>query len=62
MSNEQNLLTFDEAVSFLRVKKSWLRAATFQRKIPFLKLNHLVRFERSELLNWLKNCKKEVRQ
>lgn len=50
--NETNYLSFKEAVDFLNVKESWLRAAVFKRKIPHHKFQRLIRFQVGDLLIW----------
>jgi len=47
------LLTFNEACEYLRVKESWLRTQIFKKTIPYVKLNHLIRFNIDDLNQWL---------
>ena len=57
---EKNLLNFKETASFLNIKESHLRGLIFKRKIPFLKIGRLLRFDPKKLLNWLEKQNKEV--
>ena len=47
------ILTINEAAKFLNMKVSNLRSAVFKRKIPYLKLGALIRFKKSDLVEWL---------
>lgn len=47
------ILTIKEAAKFLNIKVSNLRSAVFKRKIPYLKLGALIRFKKSDLVEWL---------
>lgn len=47
------ILTINEAAKFLNIKVSNLRSAVFKRKIPYLKLGALIRFKKSDLVEWL---------
>jgi len=53
-SSFQNLLSIDETSSYLNLKISKLRSMVFKKEIPFLKIGRLVRFEKSQLDQWLK--------
>jgi|GEM_PF-2606586 len=53
MSAEANLLTVAEAAALLGVRPSWVYAQTCRRRIPFVKLGALVRFDRAELDKWV---------
>ena len=63
-------LTVQQLSLCLNVKESWIRQQVFARKIPFKKLNRLVRFDKAEIEKWideqngnkslLENEKKEV--
>jgi len=57
LHNGETLLDIKEAADFLNVKISWLRAAVFRKKIPYIKLNRLLRFSKEELQSWLKSQK-----
>ena len=50
---ENKLLTIEEVIEILNVKKSWLRKQMHLKKIPFKKLSGLVRFDKNELDKWL---------
>lgn len=49
----KKLIDLNEASVLLKVKKSWLRMAIFRRKIPFIKVGRLIRFDIEQLNEWL---------
>lgn len=49
------LLTFLEAAEFFRLTETALRMLVFRKKVPFLKINGRVKFEKGAILEWLKN-------
>ena len=55
----KKLLTIKEAAEFLNIKISRLRTAIFKNEIPYLKIGRLVRFDTSDLLNWIEEKKEE---
>ncbi len=61
MNNNDRLLDLKETSLFLNVKESWLRSAIFRQSIPFIKLGHLIRFKKDELINWLEQNTKTAR-
>jgi excisionase family DNA binding protein len=48
-----DLLTVDEAATFLKVPKSWLYARTRTGEIPIRKLGRHVRIPADELQDWV---------
>lgn len=50
---EDDLLTFREAMSFLKLKKRTLYYHVECGSIPFLKAGRLLRFSRRALLDWM---------
>ena len=48
------LLTIDEAVQFLKVKKNTLYTWAYRRQIPSQKVGKSLRFRREDLESWLK--------
>ncbi len=58
MNSQSNLLTIEEASKLLNLKLSWLRKPVARRQIPYVKLNHLIRFDRIELEAWLEQRKR----
>lgn len=50
------ILTITEAAHLLKVKPSWLRMMIFKKRIPYLKIGGLVRFEEQVLVDWLKRA------
>lgn len=53
MYKELELLTIEEAAQFLNVKVSNLRSAVFRKKIRHFKVGALIRFDKSDLVQWL---------
>lgn len=53
MYKELELLTIEEAAQFLNVKVSNLRSAVFRRRIRYLKVGALIRFNKADLIQWL---------
>jgi excisionase family DNA binding protein len=53
-----SLLTFEEARSHLRVSATTLYRLCEQRRIPYLKVGGLLRFERKSLEAWLESQKR----
>lgn len=54
---ERRLLTLDEAADFLRVSRSTINNWRSLRKIPFIKINGCVRYERADLEKLLAKSK-----
>ncbi len=52
-----DFLTVQEASIFLNVKQSYIRHLVFQKKIPHIKLNGIVRFSISELIAFVEKYK-----
>lgn len=62
-TNDTKLLTIKELSSFLSTKESHIRWLIFNKKIPYLKLNKLIRFDINEINQWIKeNSVKEERR
>lgn len=53
MYKELELMTIEEASQFLNVKVSNLRSAIFRRKIRYFKVGALIRFSKTDLIQWL---------
>jgi excisionase family DNA binding protein len=53
-SGPLSLLSIEETSSYLNLKISKLRSMVFKKEIPFLKIGRLVRFEKTQLDQWLK--------
>jgi excisionase family DNA binding protein len=47
------MFTVYELALFLNVKESWIRQQIFKRKIPFTKINGLIRFDKNEINLWI---------
>ncbi len=52
-----DFLTINELSEFLKIKKSSLYAKVERKEIPYYKIGHLVRFEKSEIELWLQRAK-----
>ena len=50
----ERLLTVKDAAAFLSLKPRTIYAMVAERRIPYRKAGRLLRFERSELLEWSK--------
>ena len=53
MDKKTRLMSIEEAADYLGVKKSTLYRWKFERKIPFLKVGHLLKFRKDQLDRWL---------
>lgn len=51
----KKLLNFNEARELLNTSSGHLRSLVFKKKIPFIKINRLIRFDYEELLNWIRS-------
>lgn len=60
-SHEWNLnnkiLTPTELCQFLNLKTSMMRSLVFSKRIPFIKIGRLIRFDRDEILKWIEKNK-----
>ena len=50
---DKKFLTINELAEMLNVKTSWVRRAVFEKRIPFKKMNRLVRFEIEAINQWI---------
>lgn len=50
---DNKLLTFEETRLFLNTTTSHLRSLIFYKKIPYKKINRLVRFDLEEIKAWI---------
>lgn len=48
-----DLLTIDDVAEWMGVKPGTVRSWVFYRRIPYVKVGALVRFDRAELVCWL---------
>ena len=53
MEKEKGLMSVEEAADYLGVKRSTLYSWVFYRKIPFIKIGRLVKFDYAELQQWI---------
>ncbi len=60
MEVTQRLLNVKETAQFLNVKQGTIRHLCFTRKIPFIKVGRLVRFNLNELKLWLESNRSNV--
>jgi excisionase family DNA binding protein len=51
------LLTIDEVAAWLGVNVRHVRRLVAERRIPFVKWGHLIRFERRAVANWLEQSR-----
>jgi NitT/TauT family transport system substrate-binding protein len=49
----KKLLTIEEAVDLLQVSKPTIYRLTSQKRIPFIKIGGVVRFDETRLTGWL---------
>ena len=49
------LLTTDELCQLLKVKASFIRDLRSKKRIPFVKLGHLVRYQKSAIQKWVES-------
>lgn len=50
---KKRLIDINQAADYLGVKKPTLYSWVFQRKIPFIKVGRLVKFDLNKLEKWL---------
>ena len=55
------LLTTQEVCELLKVSKTYIYWLTHQRKIPYIKMQGHLRFRQSDIDEWLRSQKVEVR-
>lgn len=55
MSNDgsRKLLTIDELVQLINIKKSAVYDLVFRKKIPYIKIGNRLRFREDMIQNWL---------
>jgi excisionase family DNA binding protein len=58
---EMFLMNATQVAKLMGVSVSWVRLKVLQQQIPFSKLGHLVRFEKSEIEAWLKHHRRHSR-
>lgn len=49
------LMTIEEAATFLNLKVSKLRKDIFNKSIPHYKIGALIRFKKDELIKWVED-------
>lgn len=47
------LLTITQASEYLKIIPSTIRSMCFYKKIPFIKIGRMVRFDKNQLNDWL---------
>ncbi|MBT5756886.1 MAG: helix-turn-helix domain-containing protein [Acidimicrobiaceae bacterium] len=50
-----DLLNIDQAADKLNTNVRHLRALTYRKEMPYVKIGHLVRYERSALLKYIED-------
>jgi len=53
-NQDSKLLCINEASAYLNLKVSKLRAMIFKREIPLIKIGRLIRFDKCQIDQWLK--------
>lgn len=56
-NNSSGLLTIDDLATELRVSRGTLYNWVYEKRIPYLKVGRLVRFERSAIDKYLDECR-----
>lgn len=56
-NNFQLLIDIKEASRFLTIKESQIRHLVFTKSIPVVRVGRLVRFEKDELVKWVKSLR-----
>ena len=59
-SKNAELITAEDVAELLSVKKSWVYDNHVNLGIPSIKLGHLVRFRRVDVLDWVASRAEEV--
>lgn len=59
---DEEFLYIDEAVEFLRCKKSRLRTACNKKQLPFYKNGAKIVFKKVDLISWLFGKKVEMKK
>jgi excisionase family DNA binding protein len=54
MALENQIFTLSELAKYLNAKESWIRSLVLKRKIPYLKIEGLLRFKKEAIDEWLK--------
>ncbi len=58
-SNSEQLWTIEDVSQYLQVKSSVVKYWIYNDTIPYIKLGKYVRFERSEVIIWVRENKKQ---
>jgi excisionase family DNA binding protein len=56
------LLTISQVSDILQVKKSTIYSWTFTRKIPYVKINGVLRFKEKVISSWIESQEEEPRK
>ncbi len=59
--NDLKLITIEQICQLLQLKKSNVRSKILNRKIPHIKLGSSIRFDQTEIYNWIESQKREVK-
>jgi excisionase family DNA binding protein len=54
--SKYQLISPESAAEMLGVKKSTIYAWVSQRKIPHLKIGHLIKFDVAQIESWISKC------
>lgn len=60
ITDENELLTIDEAANFLKLARQTVYGLTSKRAIPFFKRNKRLYFKKTELLKWIEEGRKKT--
>jgi excisionase family DNA binding protein len=61
-TTDTRLLNISEVADRLGVDVRHVRRLVQERRIPYLKWGHLLRFDPAEIESWIDQCRREVRQ
>ena len=50
----KRFLNYDELAELLGVRRNWLEQAVFHKRIPYVKIGRLVRFEKDAIEEWIR--------
>ena len=57
--NTMKLITVKDVSEIINVKSAAVYDWTYQNKIPYYKLNGVIRFDKDEILEWIKSNKSD---
>lgn len=60
--SQATLIGVEELATQLGVGVRYVRRLVAERRVPYIKLGHLVRFDPAEIHDWLERCRHEPRR